>query len=88
MLECVHCGWSVDVENLTNTVAYPTIGATGQDLGLEWAHIECEAASIKTPAQYINTEMRDDDTYLTIAAMQNALDANRERQHELVYTPQ
>jgi hypothetical protein len=84
MIECVHCAWPVDVQNLTNTVAYPTIGAAGQDLGLEWAHIECEAASIKTPAAYINAEMRDDDTYLTIASMQNALDAHAERKAELV----
>lgn len=84
MAPCVHCGWPVDVENLTNTVAYPIIGLAHQDLGLEWAHIACEAASIKTPAEYINTEMRDDDTYLSIGKMENALDRHAERKHELV----
>lgn len=84
MITCRHCGHTIDTSNLTAVVAVETIPALGQSTvaAIEWACLACESAATGIAAEIINTEMRDGDSYLRIAQMENALDALSEAAHE------
>lgn len=87
MLICYRCGHAIDTENLTEVVAFQTIGAVnGQATGLAWAHILCECEGSETRAAYLNAEERDGDTYLTISQMEEAVQNDAEDAYERVYT--
>jgi hypothetical protein len=80
---CTHCNRALTVttgtaEELAAIVAYETTA------GLEWAHVACEAASLRVaPAAVLSARVYDDGTYLSVRAMESALDAENERAYAL-----
>lgn len=84
MITCRHCGHTIDTRNLTEVVAVETIPILGESAfdAIEWADIACESAATGIAAEIINTEMRDGDSYLRMAQMENALDALSEAAYE------
>lgn len=84
MISCRHCGHAIDTRHLTEVVAIETIPIMGESAvdAIEWAHIGCESAATHVPVAIINTEMRDGDSYLRIAQMENALDTLGEAAYE------